>query len=153
MSNPNSAESAESYFQKGMLYFQSGDFSNALRCFRGAYQNKPNGVLLPKVKSYLGYTLVIVEGKQLRGIQLMREAITNRYRQADFFYNLCQVYLDHALDRRRAYFTLQKGIRFCPLDPRMQNLIRKMGIRKPPPLKILSRRHFLNRYLGKKMHP
>jgi len=80
----------------------------------------------------------------------MKEALEHGKNNPEFFLNLGKVYMNHLFNQKGAYFTLQKGLMVCPTDPRIKAMLRKVGVRQKPPLRFLSRRHFLNRYLGKK---
>jgi tetratricopeptide (TPR) repeat protein len=147
----NWSEESQSYieFKKGLHWLKCNQEREAHKCFNQALIHDPDDHLLPAVKSYLGYTLATVEGREISGVRLMREALNQDITRADFFTNLGKVYLNVIYDRKRAIYVLHRALKYCPRDPELHDLIRKLGIRRTPLLSFLSRHHFLNRFLGK----
>jgi tetratricopeptide (TPR) repeat protein len=148
----DSPEYTHKLFQEGLIRLRKKDAVGALNYFQNAFEINVDKEIAPSIKSYLGYTLALAKGQEMKGIQLMREALHQDYTRAEHFLNLGKVYLEIQKDRRRAIQVFWKGLKHCPYNSELQDMIHRLGIRRAAPLKCFRRGNIVNRTLGRFLH-
>ncbi len=135
-----------SNFMRGLTRFQSGEYAAALTFFEKAeaapgIDDNPTTCL-----SFVGLTRIILGDGE--GIKQCRTAAHFEQYDADVYYNLAVAELKMR-DRRRAVDAIRSGL-IIDRDHRGLNALRrKIGERRPPVVRFLSRDHGLNKFLGR----
>lgn len=138
-------------FFSGLQAMQDGDYLQAERCFRVAYEAAmPSDMCRDSYLSYYG--LVRLNSGDASGIELCRRALQNQLRKAqsdaDIYENLARAELQ--LDNRRAAIQLLKqGLQQNPHHYGLRSLRQQLGVRRRSALPFLPRSHPLNQSLGR----
>lgn len=101
--------------------------------------------------AYLGYGVARNHGRNAQGLELCRRAIAMDQYQPESYYFLARLYLLIG-DRRSAFQVVEEGLEIAPGNGRLAEVRHQLGDRRRPVLPFLSRRHPVNRYLGKVRH-
>jgi tetratricopeptide (TPR) repeat protein len=140
---------------KGLL--RRKNYRNALNLLGEAMESHHND---PFILSYYGCMIAIVDKKYDEGIVTCKEALEALNKKIpfgqDFFYpsfylNLGRAYLaagrkDEAID------TLNRGLKTDRENSDILWELRKLGVRKKPPLPFLKRSNPVNKYMGLLLH-
>lgn len=147
------AKKKKEYFEEMKARLRKGDGDGALILMERALGDFPGD---PFVMSYYGVLLTLV-GKQAReGIKTCKEAI-KRLKEAvpigsEFFYPMFYLNLGRAYmsigDKDDAVKSFNQGLRYDPDNKELLSEIKKLGIRKSPPVPFLHRSNPINKYLG-----
>jgi tetratricopeptide (TPR) repeat protein len=98
------------------------------------------------------YALCIAHLKEPnRGLQLCKQALNADLRNPHIAWCLGQIYLLNK-SRRDAIEAVERGLRVSPDHFLLLRMRRRLGVRQPPPLPFLDRRHSLNVRLGRLIH-
>ena len=98
------------------------------------------------------YALCLAHGRELkRGLDLARKAQHADPRNAHIYWCMAQIHL-LAKSRKDAIDTVERGLRAAPDNFLLLRMRKRLGVRQPPPLPFLDRRHALNVRLGRIMH-
>ncbi len=98
------------------------------------------------------YALCISHLKeQRRGLQLCKQAQHADPRNPHIYWCLAQIHL-LSKSRKEALEVVERGLRAAPDSFLLLRLRKKLGMRQPPPLPFLDRRHALNVRLGRIIH-
>jgi tetratricopeptide (TPR) repeat protein len=139
---------AEKEFKEGMAQFQAGYYARALTKFQQAAElDKSNPLYL----SYLGLLVALTQKKYETAEQLCHAALRMKRNETQLYLNLAEVYLK-AGNKEDAVEALTVGLTYTKQDVRLKRVLRKLGVRRPPVVPFLERKHFLNRFLGKARH-
>jgi tetratricopeptide (TPR) repeat protein len=138
----------EEFFRAGVFLLKRDKAREALIAFKHALQMKGAE---PRYKSYFGVSLALSEGKVKEALLFCESAVEKEFYRAELFLNLARVYL-MAGNRRKAHAVLRKGLAIDRDSRDIRQELDKMGIRKPPVLPFLDRRHPLNKLAGKVLH-
>lgn len=101
--------------------------------------------------SYLGYGIARYQDQKVQGLKLCRLGAKIDMHVAESYYFLAKTHLLLA-DKRSAYEVIERGLQVDAAHPGLEELVLSLGQRRPPVLPFLSRRHRLNRWLGKVRH-
>ncbi len=138
------AEVAEA-LDEGIRRFAAGDPEGAHEMFGIAHRRAPGE---PRVQSWFGLTLVLVEKNSNLGVVLCDEALRVHGPEPELLLNQARLHL--ALrQRERAVRALLRGLELWPDDPRLVAARDALGVRRPPVIRFLSRNNPLNRILGR----
>lgn len=97
--------------------------------------------------SYLGVAVARCEGQKHQGMELVRYGLKLQPFKADNYANLAQ--MNVILGRRQeALKALERGMALSPFSPRLKELRRSLGVRRPPPIRFLARDNPINVILG-----
>lgn len=133
------------HFLTGVRMMYACRYGDALVHFQEAVMLEPHskGYL-----SYLGVAVAHAERKYSDAEQLCRRAIEAEYHRPEHYYNLGEV---HLLAGRKsdALKCFNQSLSWNPNFEAAQDALRKLGVRKPPVLPMLSRSHPVNVVLGK----
>lgn len=104
----------------------------------------------PLLKSYLGYCIALERRQLKHGVALCNDALRQEPAESIHYYNLARIYLAFR-QKSPAIKTLHRGLKYGN-DRRLSDMLKKLGLRKPPPFPTLDRGHILNRVVGKLLH-
>ncbi len=98
------------------------------------------------------YALSLAQTKEGRlALDLCRKASYADPRNPHIYWCLAQIHL-LSRSRKEAIEAVEKGLRFSPDNFVLLRMRRRLGVRQPPPLPFLDRRHALNVRLGRLIH-
>lgn len=132
-------------FSEGLMFLRHRRLAEASNAFKRAYNEERGN---PRYLSYYGLTVALLEQDFPRAISLCRAAIEHAPFEPEYYLNLCRVHHE-AGQRKQALIALRDGLGFQKDNTLLQMALRKMGIRRKPPLSFLPREHLLNKFLGK----
>jgi Flp pilus assembly protein TadD len=139
---------AVSALEEGLRRFRSGDQEGAHVAFGQAHRRAPSD---PRIQSWYGLTLVLVEKNSNLGVVLVDGAVRNGPPDPELVINQSRVAM--ALGQRvRAVRALERGLAFHPGNADLVAARVALGTRQRPVLPFLSRRNWLNRLLGRIHH-
>src|SRR6476661_3693566 len=135
-------------FKQGLNLLRDNYSSKALPHMQRAMDLDKNN---PYYMSYLGVVLARSEQKWAEAEKLCDSAVRMKRNQAQLYLNLAEVYAT-AGRKDDAVETLQAGIKFARRDVRLNLALNRLVTRRPPVFTFLSRRHPLNKGVGKLRH-
>jgi len=145
------------YIKEAEVLSRRNNQKEALRLLTDALEHYPNN---PFIWSYQGCLEAIVDKKYSKGVNTCRHAFKILKEQMPFgeefffpilYLNLGKAYLA-AGKRKEAYASFKKGLEIDTGNRDLLNELRKLGIRRQPPLPFLKRSNPLNKYVGKLSH-
>jgi len=142
---------AEDSFERGKGALERGRGREALAYFEAAIElEKRYGVAQPQARylSHYGLCLGTTTPRKYEGVQFCREAATLENYNPDLHWNLGRALLA-ANRRREAYEALKRGLRVQADHAGIIGELRRMGLRKRPPIAFLPRANPLNVFLGR----
>ncbi len=137
-----------SEFKKGLGALRNGYLNSALFHLQKAVEHDGSN---PFYLSYYGLVLARVERDWERAEASCLAALRFLRTDPHLYLNLAEVYRRSG-DLDDALCTLYNGLQFTKWDSRLVRALEELGIRRPPVLTFLSRKHFINRQLGKLRH-
>jgi len=136
---------AAAALEEGLRRFREGDPEGAHERFGQAHRRAPSD---PRIQSWYGLTLVLVEKNSILGMVLVDEAVRNPHPDPELVINQSRVAM--ALGQRvRAVRSLERGLSLYPGQPELVAAREALGRRHPPVLPFLSRSNWMNRLLGR----
>ncbi len=138
--------------ERGVGFCREGDWDRGLMMLLRVAELKEKSLELPGLYySYLGYGLARYQHRLKEGLALCEHAIKVQFFQPENYLNLgrTRMLVD---DRKGAVEAIQQGLRIDPTNEALLAFEKKMGKRKPPVLRFLSRDNPINRLLGNLMH-
>jgi Flp pilus assembly protein TadD len=135
-------------FKQGLTLLRDNYAIKALPHMKRAVELERNN---PYYMSYLGVVLARSERKWGEAEKLCDSAVRMKRNQAQLYLNLAEVYAT-AGRRDEAVEALQAGLKFARRDIRLNIAMNKLTRRRSPVFSFLTRRHPLNRSLGKLRH-
>jgi len=145
------------YIKEAEDLFRRNNQKEALRLLTDALEHYPNN---PFIWSYQGCLEAIVNKNYSKGVNTCRHAFKILKEQMPFgeefffpilYLNMGKAYLA-ANKRKEAYASFKKGLEIDMGNRNLLNELKKLGIRRQPPLPFLKRSHPLNKYIGKLSH-
>jgi hypothetical protein len=98
------------------------------------------------------YALALGHNRELRrGLELCKRAQNSDPRNPHVYWCLSQLQLLGG-SRKDAIEAVERGLRAVPDNFLLLRLRRRLGVRQPPPIPFLNRKHRLNVRLGRLMH-
>jgi tetratricopeptide (TPR) repeat protein len=131
--------------KRGQELLRAGLESAALEQFASAHRAQPED---PRLRSYYGWAVATIEHRLERGLGLCREALRADAGCAEIYLNLARVLMTHGR-KAEAIRYLKRGLMVDPHDVGLIHEWRQLGMRRPPVLPFLPRRHLCNRVLGR----
>ena len=101
--------------------------------------------------SYFGLTIALMQKKFKPAIDLCRRAVELEFYNGDHYANLARVYLA-AGNRKKAYETIEQGLKLVPEHEYILTVRKNMGVRSRPVVPFLDRSHPINVSLGQARH-
>jgi tetratricopeptide (TPR) repeat protein len=134
--------------EEGQAAFLARNLDAAHAAFGRAFQR---GGRDPRLLSWYGVTLVLVEKNSNLGVQLCDQALRAGGLDPELLLNLARVHL--ALHQRdRVVQVVARGLELWPDDPRLLAARAALGNRRDPVLPFLARGSPLNVLLGRLRH-
>jgi tetratricopeptide (TPR) repeat protein len=137
--------SAEEHLRRGEEALEQERQELALGHFRAAYRLDP---VSPRYRSYYGLAVGLVERRLDRALDLCRSAAREEFFQPLHYHNLALLHLAFGF-KAEAVRYLRRGLMIDPDHEDIGAALRRLGIRRRPPLAFLRRQSFLNRWLGR----
>jgi tetratricopeptide (TPR) repeat protein len=144
-------KTAEQSFTKGLAALKAGQPKKALALFEAAIEiERRHGATQsqPRYLSFYGLCIGMEENHLNEGIRVCRDALTREFYNPDLYWNLGRLQLK-AGRRKEAFKTLQSGRRLQPGHFGITGELKRMGVRRRPFLRFLSRANPINVLLGK----
>jgi len=135
-------------FKQGLALLRDNFADKALPHMEKAAKLEKNN---PYYMSYLGVVMARSEQKWAEAEKLCDSAVRMKRNQAQLYLNLAEVYAE-AGRRDDAVETLQAGLKFARRDVRLNLALNRLAQRRAPVFTFLSRRHPLNKNLGRLRH-
>lgn len=142
---------SENSFHRGLSALGRGALVEALAYFEAALQLARRQRLEPipmRYLSYYGWCLAACSGDLEEARQICEAAVRGEFYNPDLHWNLGRVYLRSG-DRLRAFGSFVRGLQLNPRHMGLVMELRRLGIRGRPVVPFFSRRHPLNRMLGR----
>lgn len=143
---------AEESYRNGRRAWEEGRRREAMAYFEAAIElEKRLGESGPQARylSFYGLCLGLVSRQFHEGIRFCQKARSMEQFDPDMCRNLARVYMA-AGQRKKAHNAYVKGLRLQPDHQGIRSDMIKMGTRKRPVIKFLSRDNPLNVYFGKR---
>ncbi len=135
-------------FEDGLARYVEGDASAAHARFERAHRRAPSD---PRIMSWYGLTLVLVERNSNLGILYGDQALRLAGPDPEIYLNQARAHL--ALGQReRAVKAIIRGLAVDPHHEPLRAAQQAMGWRRKPVIGFLSRSNPINRWLGKIRH-
>lgn len=134
---------AEKEFSRGLKALQEDNSLAALVCFEKANTLGDRPVYF----SFLGFCAAKERGQIQKGILLCSAAIEKEPENGVHYLNLGRIYLV-AGNKQEAIRVFRKGLAYGP-NQEIVGLLEKIGTRKTPIIRSLSRDNLINKFLGK----
>lgn len=142
---------AEESFEKGMAAMDQDQAQHALAFFEAAIELERrfgSGTPQPRYLSHYGVCLGLLGKRRHDAVRFCREAVAREGYNPDLLWNLGRALL--AAERRaEAHAAFIKGLRLQRDHRGIIQDLKRMGIRRRPPLPFLSRDNPLNMILGR----
>lgn len=146
------AASVEDVVRAGIERCREEDWKEGVRLLTLVAEGKQDGVELPGLfYSYLGYGIARVHREIPKGIALCEHAVEIEFYRPENYVNLARTHL-LARNRGRAVDAVERGLAIDSRHPELRELQQKLGRRRRPVLRFISRDHPVNRVLGRVRH-
>jgi Flp pilus assembly protein TadD len=147
-STEEGSAAARAAFEEGLAAFAARDLPGAHSAFERAHRRDPRD---PRLASWYGLTLVLVEKNSNLGLTLVEQALRTTGPDPELLLNAARLHL--ALRQRdRAVRAISRGLELWPDEPRLLAARTAMGTRSTPPIPFLHRSNPVNRLLGRLRH-
>lgn len=134
---------------------KNGDYLKALLSFIEVFGSEDAPTLKsPKdaaALSYFGLCLALVQKKFKPAIDLCKRALDLEFYNGDHYANMARVYLA-AGNRKKAYDTIEAGLKLHPEHGGLGQVRKEMGVRGEPVVPFLDRDNPINVSLGQSRH-
>lgn len=128
---------------RGIALAKEGLYTEALKVFDenlGFTQN-------PVAMSYYALSLATAEGLYDKAISLCLMAAEKEFYNPDIYLNLGRIFLLNG-QKSVAFKAFRKGLRFDNTHPGIIKEVKRLGVRRKPVLRFLSRGNAVNKLLG-----
>lgn len=151
------AKTTSDYLEEAKELLKSKNKKNALMVLLEGLEHYPDD---PFLLSYHGCLEAVVNKNYDKGISICNEAIAGLKKRVpfgeDFFFPAFYLNLGRAHvaagNRKQAIDAFRKGLAIDAENSDLQWEIRKLGVRRNPPISFLERSNPLNKYIGKILH-
>jgi tetratricopeptide (TPR) repeat protein len=123
---------------------ECGDGQAALQCLRTAYEANPGH---PQLRSYYGLCLGLEDRRYHEAIELCQSAVQQEFFNPELYLNVARLNLAFGFRAEGMRF-LRRAAMIDPGSAGVRALQCDLGMRSPPIVPFLPRRHFVNRWLG-----
>jgi tetratricopeptide (TPR) repeat protein len=138
--------------ERGLEECRNGTWETGLALLHKVARKEGRQERLPSVYySYLGYGAARFDNERRDGLALCRRAVSMDPDERENYLNLARVCLLIG-NRRQAVAAVQRGLRIDATFVPLLALRAGMGYRRKPVVGLLSRGHWLNRWLGRRRH-
>jgi tetratricopeptide (TPR) repeat protein len=143
-----SQRSADDHYRMGRSALDAGELQQAVTHLQAAHRLD---AATPLYRSFYGLAIALCEQRLDRAVSLCRSAATDEFFNPVHFHNLGRVHLACGF-KAEAIRYLRRGLLIDPGNLEIAEELRRLGIRRRPPLGFLRRRHWINRLLGRLLH-
>ena len=141
----SSQASAQEHFRQGREELRDEALERALAHFRAAHRLDPGSA---RYRSFYGLSLGLCERRWEQALELCRSAARDEFFDPVHYHNLARLHLAFGF-KAEALRLLRRGLMIDPDNNEISDALRRLGVRKRPPLSFLRRENKLNRWLGK----
>jgi tetratricopeptide (TPR) repeat protein len=141
----SSHASALEHFRQGREDLRDEALDRALAHFRTAHRLDPGSA---QYRSFYGLGLGLCERRWEQALELCRSAARDEFFDPIHYHNLARLHLAFGF-KGDALRLVKRGLMIAPDHEELVALLRRLGVRKRPPLGFLRRENTLNRWLGK----
>ncbi len=138
------AEDAERLYREGRRAFLLGQTLDALACVEKALKHQPDN---PGFLCFYGLCIARERGQIQKAITLCEDAVSKDSNNVENYIHLAKVYQGAGMNKK-AIEVFRMGLKIQSDDQEIITELQNYGIRKPPVIPFLSRKNFLNKYLG-----
>jgi tetratricopeptide (TPR) repeat protein len=140
-----SQASAQEHFRQGREDLRDEALERALAHFRAAHRLDPGSA---RYRSFYGLLLGLCERRWEQALEFCRSAAHDEFFDPVHYYNLARLHLAFGF-KAEAIRLLRRGLMIDPDNQEIGDALRRLGVRRRPPLTFLRRENTLNRWLGK----
>lgn len=141
-------EERDRKIELGELYLKEGNYNEALKFLMDVYLSYSEGENIPsRLLSLYGYAMAVGEKRIDEGIILCIRALKVMPSEPSFYLNLGKIYIK-AGKKASAIKVFRRGLIIDRRNREIGHELKRLGIRRRPPIPFLPRRHPLNRFLG-----
>ncbi len=141
----SSQASAQEHFRQGREELRDEALERALAHFRAAHRLDPGSA---SYRSFYGLSLGLCERRWEQALELCRSAARDEFFDPVHYHNLARLHLAFGF-RAEALRLLRRGLMIDPDNQEISDALRRLGVRRRPPLSFLRRENKLNRWLGR----
>lgn len=135
----------EELHRRGRELLERGHGGEAFEHLSRAYLLDPQN---PRFRASYALALALVKGQFLGAAELARAAVRQEFYNPDLYLDLARIYLAFGMKAEGIRY-LRRGLMIDPAHEALQSELRRLGVRRRPPIRFLPRHHPLNRWLGK----
>jgi len=136
-------------FKNGIEYLKDRSFSQATECFQLAFESVSKSHQYRNTYvSYFGISK-LMHG-DLAAIRFCRKAVNSEWKNADVFLNLARAEL-FCENRLNTIQAIEKGFNVDRCHVGLHALSKRIGVRKCNVIPFLSRKNFINKFIGKRI--
>ena len=139
------ASEAEENYQRGVALLSTGQHREGFEHLSRAYLERPDNALF---KSWYAVALARVSGESQGAVELGESAARQDMEDPILFLNLAQIH-EVCGQRGEAIRCLWRVLRISPGNEEARERLASMGVRRPPVVPFLPRRHMANRMMGR----
>lgn len=138
------APATQQKFDCGLAFLESGRLEDAVAALEEAAGEAPGHA---RIRSHLGLAVARFEGDFERARELCESAAKQEFFNPELYLNMARVFL--IFERRsEAMRYLRRGQMIDPGQEEIKGELQMLGLRRPPVVSFLPRRHPVNRHLG-----
>ena len=141
----SSYASAQEHFRQGREELRADGLERALAHFRTAHRLDPGSA---QFRSFYGLVLGLCERRWEQALDLCRSAARDEFFDPIHYLNLATLHLAFGF-KAEGLRLLKRGLMIAPDHEEILGALRRLGVRRRPPLGFLRRENTLNRWLGK----
>lgn len=131
--------------RQAIAFFYRGDYRRCLHLLRELGEEFQTD---PLVAAFTGASRALALGEVRNGLNACVTAVRRGFFLPDVYCALGVVLLRTG-DRAKAFAAFKRGLAVDPAHAELRARTRAMGLRRPPVIPLLGRRHPLNRVLGR----
>jgi len=137
--------SALEHFRQGREELSEDALERALAHFRTAHRLDPESA---QYRSFYGLLLGLCERRWEQALELCRSAARDEFFDPTHYLNLARLHLAFGF-KSEGLRLLRRGLMIAPDHEEILAALRRLGVRRRPPLGFLRRENAVNRLIGK----
>jgi tetratricopeptide (TPR) repeat protein len=141
----NASHTAQEHFRLGQEALSGALFDEALAHFSSAHRLDGASA---RHRSYHGLALGLAKKQLDRALELCRSAAKEEFFNPEHYHNLARLHIAFGFKAEGIRY-LRRGLMIDPGSEPIAEELRRMGVRRRPPLGFLRRQHLFNRWLGR----
>ena len=141
----NASFTAREHFRLGQEALAAADFEASLEHFSAAHRLDGASA---RHRSYHGLALGLAKKQLDRALELCRSAAKEEFFNPEHYHNLARLHIAFGFKAEGIRY-LRRGLMIDPGCEPIAEELRRLGVRRRPPLSFLRRQHLLNRWLGR----